>query len=106
VFNVYFRDVMHLVNILLQVWFYATPIVYPITVVPEKASLLGVELPVRTLYGLNPMVRFVDAYRDVLYNLRFPPLNDMLFIITASVIALVVGIITFSRFEPKLAEEL
>jgi ABC-2 type transport system permease protein len=106
VLNVFFRDVQHLINIVLQLWFYATPIVYPISYVPEKASLLGIELPVRTLYGLNPMVRFVDAYRAVLYDLRLPALNDMLFITGAAIVALVVGVITFSRLEPKLAEEL
>ncbi len=106
VLNVFFRDVQHLINIVLQLWFYATPIVYPITVVPEKANLLGLSVPVRSLYGLNPMVRFVDAYRDVLYNLRFPPLTDMLFIVGMAVVALGLGVVAFSRLEPKLAEEL
>ena len=45
VLNVYFRDVQYLVGILLQLWFYATPIVYPITVVPETATILGAEIP-------------------------------------------------------------
>jgi ABC-2 type transport system permease protein len=106
VLNVFFRDVQHLINIVLQLWFYATPIVYPITVVPENANILGVTVPVRTLYGLNPMVRFVDAYRAVLYDLRFPALDDMLFITVAAIVALVVGVATFNRLEPKLAEEL
>lgn len=106
VLNVYFRDVQHLVNILLQLWFYATPIVYPVSYVPEKATLLGVVVPVRTLYGLNPMVRFVDAYRDILYDLRFPAFDDMAVIVGASALALALGVLTFRRLEPKLAEEL
>jgi ABC-2 type transport system permease protein len=106
VLNVYFRDVQHLINIVLQLWFYATPIVYPITVVPEKATVAGIQVPVRSLYGLNPMVRFVDAYRDVFYNLRMPTATDMVFITLASAVVLLLGIFTFSRLEPKLAEEL
>ena len=106
VLNVYFRDVQHLVGIVLQLWFYATPIVYPIDVVPRAATVFGWDLPVRTLYGLNPMVRFVEAYRACLYHLRFPPLADILYLVGAAVVALVVGGLLFRRLEPKLAEEL
>jgi len=97
VLNVYFRDVQHLIGIVLQLWFYATPIVYPITFVPAR---------VRTFYDLNPMVRFVEAYRDCLYDLRWPPLADWAYLTGAAVITLVVGAMVFAHFEPKLAEEL
>jgi ABC-type polysaccharide/polyol phosphate export permease len=106
VLNVYFRDVEHLVGLLLQFWFYATPIVYPMGVVPAEATVLGWELPVRTLYGLNPMVRFVEAYRDCLYDLRFPPLGDLGYLVGAAAVALAMGGLLFRRLEPKLAEEL
>ena len=106
VLTVYFRDVEHLVGIMLQFWFYATPIVYPIEFVPQGATLLGWELPVRTLYGLNPMVRFVEAYRDCLYDLRFPPLADVLYLVAVAAVTLVAGGLLFRRLEPKLAEEL
>ena len=97
VLNVYFRDIQHFVGIFLQIWFYASPIVYPISVVPEG---------VRFAYGLNPMVRFAEAYRDLLYDLRFPPLLDVLYLVGVSAGALVVGMLLFARLEPKLAEEL
>ena len=70
VLNVYFRDVQHFVGILLQLWFYATPILYPITFVPTKHEFWGMTVPVRDIYELNPMVQFVEAYRDLLYDLR------------------------------------
>ncbi len=106
VLNVYYRDVQHLLSILLQLWFYATPIVYPMTLVPRTADVFGYELPVRTLYGLNPMVRFVEAYRDCLYDLRFPPAADLAFLTVVAVVTLVAGAAIFARLEPKLAEEL
>ena len=106
VLTVYFRDIEHLVGILLQFWFYATPIVYPIKFVPQEATILGWEVPVRTLYGLNPMMRFVEAYRDCLYHLRFPPLADVLYLVAAAAVALLAGGLLFRRLEPKLAEEL
>ncbi len=106
VVNVYFRDLQHLVGIALQFWFYSTPIVYPLDVVPLRADFLGVDVPVRTLYELNPMVRFVEAYRDCLYHLRFPPLGDLLYLIACSAAVLGFGLFVFLRLEPKLAEEL
>ena len=103
VLNVYFRDVQHFVGILLQIWFYATPIVYPIKVV---ADALAERPGLLTLYKLNPMVRFVEAYRDCLYDLRFPPLLDTLYLLGVSGATLALGVLVFSRLEPKLAEEL
>ena len=103
VLNVYFRDVQHLISILLQIWFYATPIVYPITVVRDALE----DRPgLFTLYKLNPMVRFVEAYRDCLYDLRFPALLDSLYLLGVSAATLALGVFVFSRLEPKLAEEL
>ena len=103
VLNVYFRDVQHLVGILLQIWFYATPIVYPISYVSDA---LENRPGMFTLYKLNPMVRFVEAYRDCLYDRRFPPLLDTAYLLGVSVAVLALGVFVFNRLEPKLAEEL
>ena len=68
VLNVYFRDIQYLVGaILLQAWFFLTPIVYPITLVNEQG-----EQAVARLYTWNPMVRYVETYRDLLYDNRGP----------------------------------
>ena len=106
VLNVYFRDVQHFTGILLQLWFYATPVVYPVSVVPRTAHALGVEVPVRFLYDLNPMVRFVGVYRDLLYDVRAPAAGDLLYLLAVSAVTLLVGLMVFARLEPKLAEEL
>jgi ABC-2 type transport system permease protein len=103
VVNVYFRDVQYLIGIVLQIWFYATPIVYPITVVRDALK----DSPgAFTLYKLNPMVRFVEAYRDCLYDLRFPALLDSLYLAGVSLATLALGVFVFWKLEPKLAEEL
>ena len=106
VLNVYFRDVQHFIGILLQLWFYATPIVYPIKYVPETQSVFGWDVPLRTIYELNPMVRFVEVFRNVLYDLRFPSFADVAYLVGVSAVALVIGMAVFSRLEPRLAEEL
>lgn len=101
--NVYFRDLEHLVTILLQLWFYATPIIYPISLVQDS---LGDRPLLLDLYGLNPMVRFVEAYRDVLYSLRFPAGATLAYLVAWAVGAVVLGRVVFGRLEGRLAEEL
>ena len=109
VLNVYFRDVQHFIGILLQIWFYATPIVYPINVVERAAAdhhfrILGMGLD--SLYHLNPMVGFVEAYRDLLYDLRLPPAGDIIYLAAWSVATMTIGMIVFNRLSGNLAEEL
>lgn len=61
--NVFYRDVGFALNFLLQIWMYATPVIYPLSVVPEKL------LP---FYLLNPMVGIIDGYRRVVIQ-GIPP---------------------------------
>jgi ABC-type polysaccharide/polyol phosphate export permease len=96
--NVYFRDVQHLIGIALQIWFYLTPIVYPM-----DGYIHG---RVRVIYKLNPMVHFVTAYRNILFDGRFPGMQSMAYIVGSSLIALIVGALIFRRLEPRMVEEL
>jgi len=99
--NAYFRDVQHFLTIVLNVWFYATPILYPATQLDGQPAI------VRTLIlKVNPMSVFVDAYRDVLYHLRFPTPTQWVAMIGVASVSLVVGTLVFRRIEPALAEEL
>jgi ABC-type polysaccharide/polyol phosphate export permease len=52
------------------------------------------------------MVRFVEAYRDCLYDLRMPPAKDLAYLVVIAGVSLAVGLSVFARLEPKLAEEL
>ena len=102
VLNVYFRDVQYLVgSILLQAWFFLTPIVYPVETVSDKASK-----SVARLYTWNPMVRFVETYRDLLYDNRGPTLVNSVYLVSIAAIVLAVGMKIFRRYESRLAEEL
>jgi len=106
VVNVYFRDTQYLVGIVLQLWFYLTPVVYPVSLVPARATISGVSIPVGFIYNLNPMVRFAETYRNFLYNLAMPSTADMVYLVVVSALSLAVGLFVFARLEPKLAEEL
>lgn len=61
--NVFFRDVKHLVDLSLRLLLYASPVIYPVTKVPEN---------LQAFYFLNPMAGVITAYRDVLLYQRFP----------------------------------
>jgi len=61
--NVFFRDVRSLLTLGLQVWFYASPIIYPVSLVPTR---------LRPFYYLNPMAGILEAYRDVLLRAQLP----------------------------------
>jgi homopolymeric O-antigen transport system permease protein len=100
---VYFRDLEHLLGLVLQAWFYSAPIVYPMTLVTDRLSEDSLPL---ALYNLNPLTRFVTAYRDLLYSLRWPPADELAYLVGVSVASLVIGYLIFGRLEGRLAEEL
>ncbi|HJR27004.1 MAG TPA: ABC transporter permease [Acidimicrobiales bacterium] len=104
--NVYFRDMRHLIGIVLQVWFYLTPIIYPLELVPKEEELLGMDVPARDIILLNPMTRFVEAFRDLFYDLRWPTASTIAYVVAWSAASLALGWWVFRRAEGRLAEEL
>jgi len=103
--NVYLRDVKHFIVIAVQLLFYTAPVVYPLRLVPEHAHVLGMNLPLRSIYVLNPLAAFIGCYRDVLYNLRFPPVLTLLYLAAWAAGMLLVGHWVFGRLDHRLAEE-
>ena len=101
--NVYFRDIQHFLMVALQPWMFLTPVLYHLNLVPADKEFLGISY--RTLYQLNPMVSWAKAYRNVLYDLRFPSLERWLAILTATFVVLYLGFKIFNRLEPRMAEE-
>jgi lipopolysaccharide transport system permease protein len=104
--NVYFRDIEHFLQILLLLWFYATPIIYPVSYVPEVAVIGGLTVPVHSLYNLNPMVHFAQAYRAVFYDIRVPSGAEFLRMTLSAAVAMLVGMWIFRKLEARFAEEL
>ena len=74
--NVYFRDVQYLLTIGLQLLFYATPVIYPMSLLEDN----DVSERVLGLFNLNPMTRLMDYWRAVLYDLRFPAWGDVAYV--------------------------
>jgi ABC-2 type transport system permease protein len=100
--NVRYRDVAYLVSIGLNLLFYATPIISPISKVPDERN----GIPVRDLYELNPLVQFVEAFRDVVYDLRVPSAGRLLALTVVSVVVFLAGFAFFDRGSRDVAEEL
>lgn len=93
--SVRFRDVMHTLPFLLQVWLYASPVAYPVSVVPEKWRLI---------YSLNPMVGVIEGFRWVLLGAEQPDLQAMAISAAFIAVFLLGGLIYFSRMERSFAD--
>lgn len=104
--NVYFRDLQYLTNVGLTAWMYLTPVVYAITFVPLKGHVFGKVLPTRFLIRLNPMTRFIGAYRECLYDLRFPSIVTWASLVVSAAASLLIGGFIFQRLQSRFAEEL
>lgn len=106
ILNVYFRDVQHFVGIFLQLWFYATPIIYPITLLASHGSARIGPVHLLTLYKLNPMTDFVEVLHQMLFQLVWPNWFEVAYALGASAAAFAFGLAVFRKLEPRLAEEL
>ena len=93
--NVQYRDIQQMVPFLLQIWMYATPIVYPITIIPEGT--------IRYLYSLNPMVGVVQGFRWALFGGSAPDMT-LLFSSAAVLVLLISGLFFFRRMEKTFAD--
>lgn len=66
--NVFYRDTIMIMDVVMLAWFFLTPVVYPIASLPTDYRFWGMTIDVhRWMYILNPMASLVAAYRDLLY---------------------------------------
>ena len=93
--NVQYRDVQHMVPFIIQVWMYASPIVYPIETIPEGTW--------RYLYSLNPMVGVIQSFRWVLLGGTPPDLTSLISIAVVMII-LISGLFYFKKMEKTFAD--
>jgi lipopolysaccharide transport system permease protein len=92
--NVFYRDIRHFVALGLQLWLYATPIIYPVTLVPDQF---------RGLYFLNPMAGAIEGYRAILFGGMMP--GDYLWISTiVAIVLFIFGFWFFKRVEYRFAD--
>jgi lipopolysaccharide transport system permease protein len=92
--NVFYRDIRHIFVLGLQLWFYASPIIYPVTSVPEN---------LKPLYFLNPMAGVLEAYRAILLYHTLPG-PTIYYSAGVAILALVLGYWVFKRLEFQFAD--
>ena len=104
--NVFYRDTKHILEVLMQAWFFMTPIFYPITILPPDAQILGLTIDVQLwLRRLNPMASLVASYRDVLYRGAPTGVDFFLRTLVTCLLVLVIGYLVFCRFSRVFGEE-
>lgn len=93
--NVQYRDVAFVVPFLIQLWFFATPIVYASSLIPA---------PWNFLYALNPLVGVVEGFRWALFGKSAPPGPLLLLSIATMLVLLISGLFVFKRMERTFAD--
>ncbi len=95
--NVFYRDIQYIWAVILQAGFFAAPIIYPVSAIPEKYAWI---------IRLNPMTGIIDMLRGSIIYSTLPDIKDVLFIITAALGVLAFGYAIFFRLKSRFAEEL
>lgn len=95
--NVYFRDLEHILTVVVMAWFYLTPIVFTEDMVPP--SLKG-------LFALNPMNPIVSGFHNIFFYNKFPDMFKLSILALFSILLLLVCYSIFGKLSKKFAEEI
>jgi len=97
VLNVFFRDIGQLFTIILQFWFWLTPIIYPISIIPES---------LRIYVQLNPMVNIMSAYQTILVRGELPQWQSLWTVSAISLLLCLIGLSLFRKHSGDMVDEL
>lgn len=104
--NVRFRDTSVIMEVVLQAWFFLTPVVYDMRILPEVKTIMGVDVEVRRwAYILNPIGSLIASYRDILYWTVPPGLDFVARTAVESFALLLLGYLFFHRLAPTFGED-
>lgn len=102
--NVFFRDLQHLITIVMMVWFFGTPIIYPLSMVPERFQPF--------IKFINPMTIYAAYYRNIFYYVKypegggFPSVLETVAALGITLLIFFVGYFVFKKLEYRFAEEI
>ena len=94
--NVYIKDTEYIVQFIINMLFYGTPILYTVELFPER---------LRWILYLNPMTHIISAYRDIFMYHRIPEVSSLGFITIVSLVVLFIGLGIFKKLEKGFAEQ-
>lgn len=95
--TVFFRDLEHIMGIVVMSWQFLTPVMYSVDQVPEELS---------PIFQLNPMTQIITAYRDVLYYGSVPHIGTLSVAFMWGIVSVIFGFIIFQTLQRRFAEEL
>lgn len=95
--NVFYRDITQILEVMLLIWYFLSPVFYPTSMVPARY------LP---LYMLNPMAVFISFYRDLLFLGHLTVHEHIVYATLVSFLVMLAGLWMFGRFAHRFAEEL
>jgi homopolymeric O-antigen transport system permease protein len=95
--NVFMRDTRHILGNFLTLWFFVTPILYPLSQVPEKW---------RALVYLNPAAVFALSYQDVFFWGRWPRWDLLGLLALGSLVLLLLAVVIFEHYKEYFAEKI
>lgn len=93
-FNLFYRDIQYLVNLILMLWMYLTPVVYSLSLVPKNFIFI---------YKLNPMVGIIEGYRSAIFNYPFDT-GTIVWSGLISILIFLVGFLIFKKSERVFAD--
>lgn len=96
--NVFFRDTRNFLDVVLSLWWFLTPIIYPMSQVFPDAA--------RIVYILNPMASIVESYRLLFYNNAWPAPDFLARTFVSCVITMIAGWLIFAKLSPRFVEEM
>lgn len=91
--SVYYRDLIHIYDVIIQTMFYATPIIYPLSFMPKKFHWL---------FKLNPFYYIVEIFRKPIYGNIFPDIKTFCLACFVSLISIAIGLIVFEKLDKKI----
>ena len=95
--TVYFKDLEHIVTVLLMAWIYGTPIMYSMSIIPEN---------IKWIFKANPMTSIIEAFHNILYWKVLPEVHDIVYALVFGIILVIVGELIFAKLDDNFAEEL
>ena len=94
-FNLFYRDIQYLLNLIIMLWMYLTPVIYPVEMVPDRF---------RFVFKLNPMAVFINAYRQVVLGGASPKFSSLAIGALVSFLTYFIGIRIFKKLEGLFAD--
>lgn len=95
--NVFLRDIGQIVGVLVSIWFFITPIIYPLNAIPENYQ---------KVYGLNPMLHMIEAYRSALLGKTNLNIESLPYIMIPVLVAFILGGLIFKKLKSAFANVL